>query len=149
VSLQVINTRREDGKDLSYLEAPTSFGNQGIKTNKRSDVPYFTGNKSSNNKLQNWLNLLALFNEATGLHTDHQKIIYALTRVQDHAAAFLDNYYRLIAEEEDLGTWKAFVERMTPQFGQKDPKITAQQELLKIWMQKISETADFMAFTEK
>jgi hypothetical protein len=38
----------------------------------------------------------------------------------------------MIADEEDLGTWKSFVERMTSQFGQRDPKITAQQELLKI-----------------
>jgi hypothetical protein len=67
VSLQVINERRDEGADFGTFGAQASSGSQGIKTSKMSDVPYFTGNKSSNNKFQNWLNLLALFNEATGV----------------------------------------------------------------------------------
>jgi hypothetical protein len=144
---QLLKNKLDDAVDAGGVQ--TSSATQGIKTTKMSDVSYFTGNKSSNNKFQHWLNLLALFFEATGLSTDRQKIVYTLTRVQDHAASFLDDYHRLIADEEDLGTWKEFVERMTSQFGQRDPKITAQQELFKIWVNKVSETADFMTFAEK
>jgi hypothetical protein len=113
-----------------------------------SDVPFFAGNKSNNFKFQDWLNQLALYNGACGILDDQNKILYALTRVTDHAATFLQSYHHLLNENKSLGTWEEFVNRMTAQFGTRDIKVTAQQELLKLWSPGAA-NGDFIAYAEK
>jgi len=66
-------------------------GNIASKT-KMPEPPTFAGSKNKMH-LHNWLSQIALYCLASGIISDDQKIIYALTHLHTPASTYMKSYY--------------------------------------------------------
>lgn len=115
---------------------------------KMPEPPLFSG---SDNKmtLEDWLNQVALYLSSTGVVTDKQKIILALSRLRQPATTYMKKYYDDNREGRDLGTWKRFEKELTSIYGRRDDKEGAKQEITALWNNKSLANKDFIKFSEQ
>ena len=68
--------------------------------------------RDSKMSLEDWLNNLTLFCSASGIVTDHQKIVCALARLRSPATVYLKKYFDDNTAGKDLGEWTKFVKEL-------------------------------------
>ena len=112
------------------------------------DPPTFSGSDSKQT-LDDWLAQISLYCSATGIVTDNQKIVTALTRIRAPASTYLRSYFDKNAANQALGTWDNFVQDLRAIYGQKDPKKAAEEELAELWDNKELARKDFIKFAEQ
>jgi len=85
-------------------------GNVTSKT-KVPELPTFVG---SENKMQlhNWLSQIALYCLASGITTDNQKIICALTCLCAPASTYMKSYYDKVQAGQSVGSWGNFAQEL-------------------------------------
>ncbi|OBZ66591.1 hypothetical protein A0H81_13439 [Grifola frondosa] len=83
---------------------------------------------STDNKLdlEGWLNQVVLYCLASGIVTDHQKIMC-----------------------KDLGTWDEFVKELSAIYGKWDDKESAKEEITNLWSNKDLAKKDFIKYAEQ
>jgi len=77
-------------------------GNIASKT-KVPEPPMFAGSENKMH-LYNWLNQIALYCLASGIISDDQKIICALTRLCVPASTYMKSYYNKVQAELSVGS---------------------------------------------
>ena len=59
-----------------------------------------------------WVNQINLYATYTGISTDKQKIMLALTRLCDSAAKYMGDYFEKLSNGSNLGSWKNFKKKL-------------------------------------
>ena len=104
------------------------------------------GDKSS---YEDWMSQMALFNAATGVTTDHQRIVNALLRLKNPAQRYMKSYYKKNEDGEDLGTYEDFKAELKRGYGIINDKQQAQVQLEALWANTKLASTDFLAFVEE
>ena len=95
--------------DKLPAEAAPAVGQTRMKI---PDPPTFSGDDSKM-KVDDWINQISLYCSASGVVTDHQKIVAAMTRLRSPAATYMKEYFENNTKGEDLGYWKTFEHQLT------------------------------------
>jgi len=111
---------------------PADSGAGPFRGLKVPEPPTFSG---TDNKmtLEDWLNQVALYCSSTGIVTDHQKIVTALTRLRSPATTYMRKYFDDNRQGKDLGAWDKFVDELNAIYGCRDDKEGAKDELTALW----------------
>jgi hypothetical protein len=127
---------------------PAGTGAGSITRLKVPEPPTFSGtdNKMS---LEDWLNQVTLYCSSSGIVTDHQKIVTALTRLRSPATTYMKRYFDDNHLGKDLGLWDKFVEELTTIYGRRDDKEGAKDELTQLWTNKTLANKDFIKYAEQ
>jgi hypothetical protein len=126
---------------------PAGAGSGGIARIKLPDPPTFQGS-SDNLKLQEWLNHIMLYCSASGIVTEKQQIVCALTRLRGPAANYMIPYYEKNRQNKDLGSWDDFVAALDI-YGRRDDKEGAKVEITQLWTNKTLASKDFIKYAEQ
>ncbi|KAG7091978.1 hypothetical protein E1B28_008366 [Marasmius oreades] len=118
------------------------------KSLKVPEPSTFSGSDSKS-KLDDWINQIALFNSATGVVTDHQKIVTAMLRLRSPATTYMKKYYDKVGHGEDLGSWESFLQELKNIYGKRDDKEGAKLELTQLWLNKALANKDFIKYSEQ
>jgi len=91
-------------------------GNIASKT-KMPEPPTFAG---SENKMHvhDWLSQIALYCLASGIISENQKIICALTRLHAPASIYMKSYYDKVQVGLNVGSWGDFAQELKNIYGQ-------------------------------
>ena len=127
---------------------PAGSGAAGARQPKMPDPPTFNGTDSKMS-LEDWLNNLTLFCSASGIVTDHQKIVCALARLRSPATVYLKKYFDDNTAGKDLGEWTKFVKELKTIYGQRDNKEGAKDEITALWANKDLAKKDFVKYAEQ
>ena len=86
-------------------------GENIISKTKVLELPTFAG---SENKmyLHDWLSQIALYCSASGIISDDQKIICALTRLRAPASTYMKSYYDKVQAGLSVGSWGNFAQEL-------------------------------------
>jgi len=131
---------------LDRLPADSGAGSfRGLKV---PEPPTFSGtdNKMS---LEDWMNQVALYCSSSGIVTDHQKIVTALTRLRSPATTYMRKYFDDNRQGKDLGGWNKFVGELNAIYGCRDDKEGAKDELKALWNNKALANKDFIKYAEQ
>jgi len=85
-------------------------GNITSKT-KVPEPPTFAGSENKMH-LHNWLSQIALYCLASGIISDDQKIICALTRLRAPASTYMKSYYDKVQVGLSVGSWGDFAQEL-------------------------------------
>ncbi|KAF9441575.1 hypothetical protein P691DRAFT_791118 [Macrolepiota fuliginosa MF-IS2] len=97
-------------------------------------------------KLPHHGNQIALFCAASGVVTDQQKIICALTCLCAPASTYMKDYFAKVQNGQGLGNWDDFTKELKNIYGQRDDKEGAKKELTAIWTNKELAKKNFVKF---
>ena len=131
--------------DKLPAEAAPAVGQARMKI---PDPPTFSGDDGKM-KVDDWINQISLYCSASGVVTDHQKIVAAMTRLRSPAATYMKEYFEKNTKGEDLGYWKTFEHQLTQIYGQRDTKETAKKEITTLWGNKDLAKKNFIKYCEK
>jgi len=122
-------------------------GNVASKT-KVPEPPTFAG---SENKMQlhDWLSQIALYCSASGIITDDQKIICALTRLRAPTSTYMKSYYDKVQAGQGVGSWGDFAQELKNIYEQRDDKERAKKELTALWVNKDLARKNFVKYAER
>jgi len=86
-------------------------GENIISKTKVLELPTFAG---SENKiyLHDWLSQIALYCSASGIISDDQKIICALTRLHVPTSTYMKSYYDKVQAGLSIGSWGNFAQEL-------------------------------------
>ena len=115
---------------------------------KISVSPTFSGDNNKM-KIDDWLNQDALYCLASGVVTDHQRIVAAMTRLRAPASTYMKEYFDNNKEGKDLGYWSTFERQLVAIYGQRDTTETAKKEITDLWSNKELAKKDFVKYCEK
>ncbi|PSR78233.1 hypothetical protein PHLCEN_2v7490 [Hermanssonia centrifuga] len=115
---------------------------------KIGEPPSFRGSDNKT-KLDEWLNLIVLWCEHEGVATDKQRIVTALSKLQEPAHQYMMSYYVRMCKGKDLGTWKGFVNELAQIYGQRDDKEGAKKEITALFTNKDLTFKDFVKYAER
>ena len=87
-----------------------SGGNITSKT-KVPEPPTFVGSENKIH-LYDWLSQIALYCSASGIISDDQKIICALTHLHAPASTYMKSYYDKVQAGLSIGSWGNFVQEL-------------------------------------
>jgi len=123
-----------------------SGGNITSKT-KVPELPIFAG---SENKmyLHDWLSQIALYCLVSGIISDDQKIICALTCLCAPASTYMKSYYDKVQARLSVGSWSNFVQELKNIYRQQDDKERAKKELTALWINKNLAKKNFVKYAE-
>jgi len=123
-----------------------SRGNITSKT-KVPEPPTFAGSK---NKiyLHDWLSQIALYCLASGIISDDQKIICALTHLCAPTSTYMKSYNDKVQAGLSVGSWGNFVQELKNIYGQQDNKEGAKKKLMALWVNKNLAKKNFVKYTE-
>jgi len=85
-------------------------GNITSKT-KVPEPPTFVGSENKIH-LYDWLSQIALYCSASGIISDDQKIICALTHLHAPASTYMKSYYDKVQAGLSIGSWGNFVQEL-------------------------------------
>lgn len=127
---------------------PADSGAGPFRGLKVPEPPTFSGtdNKMS---LEDWLNQVALYCSSSGIVTDHQKIVTALTCLRSPATTYMRKYFDDNRQGKDLGAWNKFVDELNAIYGRRDDKEGAKDELTALWNNKALANKDFIKYAEQ
>ena len=122
-------------------------GNIASKT-KMPEPPTFAG---SENKMHvhDWLSQIALYCLASGIISENQKIICALTRLHAPASIYMKSYYDKVQVGLNVGSWGDFAQELKNIYGQWDDKKGAKKELTALWVNKDLARKNFVKYAEQ
>ena len=122
-------------------------GNIASKT-KMPEPPTFSG---SENKMHvhDWLSQIALYCLASGIISENQKIICALTRLHAPASTYMKSYYDKVQVGLSVGSWGDFAQELKNIYGQWDDKKGAKKELTALWVNKDLARKNFVKYAER
>ncbi|KIK49705.1 hypothetical protein GYMLUDRAFT_253673 [Collybiopsis luxurians FD-317 M1] len=86
--------------------------------------------------LEDWMNQVALYCSSSGIVTDHQRIVTALTWLRSPATTYMKKYFDDNRFGKDLGSWDDFAK------GAKD-------EITQLWTNKTLASKDFIKYAEQ
>ncbi|GJF00555.1 hypothetical protein PsYK624_168480 [Phanerochaete sordida] len=138
----VTNVQRQ----LNRLPADVGSIGGGSFRPKVSQPPVFSGEKNTI-KLDDWRNLVELWNKSQGIVTDNQRIVNALSLVREPANKRLQSYFKKNAADEDLGSIADFWKALEGTYGQLDSAGTASKDLEKLLDNKTLAQKDLVAFS--
>jgi len=84
---------------------------------KVPEPPTFAGSENKMH-LHNWLSQIALYCLASGIISDDQKIICALTRLRAPASTYMKSYYNKVQTGLSVGSWGNFAQELKNIYGQ-------------------------------
>jgi len=115
---------------------------------KVPEPPTFAG---SENKmyLHDWLSQIALYCSASGIITDDQKIVCALTRLRAPASIYMKSYCDKVQARQGVGSWGDFAQELKNIYGQRDDKEGAKKELMALWVNKDLAKKNFIKYAER
>jgi len=124
-----------------------SGGNIASKT-KVPEPPTFA---SSENKmhLHDWLSQIALYCLVSGIISDDQKIICALTCLHTSTSTYIKSYYDKVQAGLSVGSWDNFAQELKNIYGQQDDKEGAKKELTALWVNKDLARKNFVKYAER
>ena len=111
------------------------------------EPPTFTGSKNKMH-LHNWLSQIALYCLASGIISDDQKIIYALTHLCTPASTYMKSYYDKVQVGLSVGSWGNFAQELKNIYGQRDDKEQAKKELTVLWINKDLARKNFVKYAK-
>jgi len=85
-------------------------GNIASKT-KVPELPTFADSENKMH-LYDWLSQIALYCLVSGIISDDQKIIYALTRLHAPASTYMKSYYDKVQAGLSVGSWSNFAQEL-------------------------------------
>jgi len=122
-------------------------GNITSKT-KVQELPTFTGSENKIH-LHNWLSQIALYCSASGIITDNQKIMCALTRLHTPASTYMKSYYDKVQAGQGIGSWGDFAQELKNIYRQRDNKEGAKKKLMALWINKDLAKKNFVKYAEQ
>ena len=127
---------------------PADAGAGSFRSLKVPEPPTFSG---TDNKmtLEDWFNQVALYCSSSGIVTDHQRIVTALTRLRSPATTYMKKYFDDNRLGQDLGSWDNFVTELSAIYGRRDDKEGAKEELTQLWSNKTLASKDFIKYAEQ
>jgi len=136
---EVIRLRRE----LTKLP-----GRNIVSKTKVPEPPTFAGSENKMH-LHNWLSQIALYCSVSGIISDDQKIICALTCLRAPASTYMKSYYDKVQAGLSVGSWGDFAQELKNIYGQRDNKEEAKKELTVLWVNKDLARKNFVKYTER
>lgn len=131
---------------LDRISADAGSGN--VRQPKVPEPPTFSGSDNKMN-LEEWLNQIVLYCSASGVVTDHHKVVCALTRLRSPATTYMKSYFDKNRQGEDLGSWDEFVGELSAIYGRRDDKEGAKEEITQLWQNKALAAKDFIKYVEQ
>ncbi|EMD35120.1 hypothetical protein CERSUDRAFT_97038 [Gelatoporia subvermispora B] len=105
----------------------------------------FNGNKA--NKLDDWLESMALWLHHCGVTQDEKKIETAMTYLRGTAKKVMQGYFDKVNDQESLGTYATFIEDLKKGFQQIDKKNHAIAEFNQLVAKKGTNAQNFGEFS--
>jgi len=136
---EVIRLRRE----LTKLP-----GRNIVSKTKVPEPPTFAGSENKMH-LHNWLSQIALYCSVSGIISDDQKIICALTCLRAPASTYMKSYYDKVQAGLSVGSWGDFAQELKNIYGQRDNKEEAKKELTVLWVNKDLARKNFVKYAER
>ncbi|KIK64580.1 hypothetical protein GYMLUDRAFT_241118 [Collybiopsis luxurians FD-317 M1] len=99
--------------------------------------------------LEDWMNQVALYCSSSGIVTDHQRIVTALTRLRSPATTYMKKYFDDNRFGKDLGSWDNFASELNAIYGRRDDKEGAKDEITQLWTNKTLASKDFIKYAEQ
>ena len=99
--------------------------------------------------LHDWLSQIALYCSASGIITDDQKIVCALTRLRAPASTYMKSYYDKVQVGQNVGSWGDFAQELKNIYRQRDDKEGAKKELTALWVNKDLAKKNFVKYAEQ
>jgi len=124
-----------------------SGGNIASKA-KVPEPPTFAGSENKMH-LHDWLSQIALYCSASGIITDDQKIVCALTRLRAPASTYMKSYYDKVQVGQNVGSWGDFAQELKNIYRQRDDKEGAKKELTALWVNKDLAKKNFVKYAEQ
>ena len=115
---------------------------------KVQEPPTFAGSENKIH-LHNWLSQIALYCSASGIITDNQKIMCALTRLHTPASTYMKSYYDKVQAGQGIGSWGDFAQELKNIYRQRDNKEGAKKELMALWINKDLAKKNFVKYAEQ
>ena len=84
---------------------------------KVPEPPTFAGSENKMH-LHDWLSQITLYCSVSGIISDDQKIIYALTHLHTPTSTYMKSYYDKVQAELSVGSWGDFVQELKNIYGQ-------------------------------
>ena len=131
-------------KQLNALPAGFGQGGGAPARPKSAQPPIFDGKKDST-KLEEWKNLVELWNSTQGVTTDKQRMINALSLMREPALKLMQPLLDKNAKGESMGTIDAFWSKLQSVYGQKDVTRTATKDLEKL----LNDTSPFTVVLDR
>jgi len=122
-------------------------GNITSKT-KVPEPPTFAGSENKIH-LHDWLSQIALYCSASGIISDDQKIICALTHLHAPTSTYMKSYYDKVQAGLSIGSWNDFAQELKNIYGQQDDKEGAKKELMVLWVNKDLARKNFVKYVEQ
>ena len=121
-------------------------GNIASKT-KMPEPPTFAGSENKMH-LYDWLSQIALYCLASGIISDDQKIIYALTCLCASTSTYMKSYYDKVQAGLSVGSWDDFAQELKNIYGQQNDKKGAKKELTALQVNKDLARKNFVKYAE-
>jgi len=122
-------------------------GGNIISKTKVPEPPTFAGSENKMH-LYDWLSQIALYCSASGIISDDQKIICALTCLRAPASTYMKSYYDKAQAGLSVGSWGDFAQELKNIYGQRDDKKGAKKELMALWANKDLARKNFVKYAE-
>jgi len=122
-------------------------GNIASKT-KVPEPPTFAGSENKMH-LYDWLSQIALYCSASGIISDNQKIICALTHLHAPASTYMKSYYDKVQARLSVGSWSDFAQELKNIYRQRDDKERAKKKLTVLWVNKDLARKNFVKYAER
>jgi len=124
-----------------------SEGNIASKT-KVPEPPTFAGSENKMH-LHDWLSQIALYCLVSGIISDDQKIICALTCLCASASTYMKSYYDKVQAGLSVSSWGNFAQELKNIYRQRDDKERAKKELTVLWVNKDLARKNFVKYAEQ
>ena len=123
-------------------------GATGSKNPKVAQPPNFRG---SDDKLtlEEWKNLVSLWNKSQQVANDTQKIVNALSLLQGPAQKLMKSYYDKNAKDEDLGKMEDFWATLEHVYGHRNAVEGARKDLEALFKNTDLAKKDFIKYAER
>ncbi|KAI0346053.1 hypothetical protein BDW22DRAFT_1417420 [Trametopsis cervina] len=150
-ALRVTVTTQQESLNniLSQVNAlPATAGSHSTRQPKIAEPPSFEG-ADGKTTLQEWLNMITLWNHHEGIATDKQRIVMALSRLGGAAHKYMGSYYERLERGNDVGTWDEFRNELISIYGQRDDKEGAKKELEQLFANKDLANKNLVKYAER
>ena len=129
-------------KELTKLPG----GNITSKT-KVLEPLIFVGSKNKM-YLHDWLSQIALYCLVSGIMSDDQKIVCALTHLYTPTSTYMKLYYDKVQVGLSVGSWGDFAQELKNIYRHRDNKEEVKKELTALWVNKDLARKNFVKYTE-
>ncbi|GJE99134.1 hypothetical protein PsYK624_153810 [Phanerochaete sordida] len=155
VTLLEATIDRQDKQDEEIKQLRSQFnslsgngGTTGSRNPKVAQPPNFRGSEDKLS-LEEWKNLVSLWNKSQNINNDSQKIVNALSLLQGPAQKLMKSYYDKNAKDQDLGKIDDFWATLDSVYGHRNTVEGARKDLEALFKNKDLAKKDFIQYAEK